>query len=105
MRVLHNITSIVIGRFKQCNPLISNSAKVFKTYAGFHKHGLRHTEEGQLKCEDCDKRFAYKHQLEEHRRVHTDEKPFKCDFCGKASGRQSSNSERHTFEIYMALLT
>ena len=32
----------------------------------------------------CDRKFAYNHELENHKRVHTGETPFECHICGQS---------------------
>ena len=34
-------------------------------------------------CDICDKHFASKQNLKEHRFIHTGQKPYKCDLCGQ----------------------
>ena len=64
--------------------MFNGCSKVFKT-----KFDLKwHTEKVHLKvrkfvCDICDKHFASKQNLKEHRFIHTGQKPYKCDLCGQ----------------------
>ncbi|XP_014471774.1 PREDICTED: zinc finger protein 3-like isoform X4 [Dinoponera quadriceps] len=49
-------------------------------------HMLRHTDKADLpfKCNECDKRFRKKLDLQEHYNIHSGEKPFVCQLCNNA---------------------
>ncbi|XP_058463615.1 zinc finger protein 85-like [Malaya genurostris] len=48
-------------------------------------------------CSECPKRFLYKSLLDKHMRVHTQEKPFQCQQCER-SFSQKVNLEVHLFK-------
>ncbi|XP_025160414.1 zinc finger protein 665-like isoform X4 [Harpegnathos saltator] len=49
-------------------------------------HMLRHADKADLpfKCNECDKRFRKKLDLQEHYNIHSGEKPFVCQLCNNA---------------------
>lgn len=50
----------------------------------------------KFKCDQCDKKFKFKHHLKEHIRIHSGEKPFQCDNCGKRFSHSGSYSSHMT---------
>ncbi|XP_023289759.1 zinc finger protein GLI4 isoform X4 [Orussus abietinus] len=65
---------------------------------------LRHVHGGvkNHKCDICDRGFAMKAAMEDHRRIHTGERPYVCHSCGKTFKTKASlyiHGRTHTDEF------
>ena len=56
--------------------------KTFRLKGDLDRHTKSHTGENLVPCEDCDKIFKTNSELKAHRRLHTGEKPYSCNLCG-----------------------
>ncbi|WP_422489004.1 C2H2-type zinc finger protein [Endozoicomonas sp. ALE010] len=84
-----NIDISIETKLNEPDAQIENSTKVL------------HTVKKYFQCNQCDKRYKRKWDLEEHSRVHTGEKPFKCNVCEKSFGYAFSlkiHTRAHTGE-------
>lgn len=65
------------------------NGKSFDTEIGLKKHMKRHGEK-TLKCDECDKAFFEKPELDAHKRVHSKKRPYSCPRCSKSFTSMSS---------------
>ena len=67
----------------------------FKSKSSFKDHKrAKHSNDNDLQCEFCLKKFANRRNLIRHRRIHTGEKPYGCDFC-EEKFRYKQPAENH----------
>lgn len=66
--------------------------KLFKNSSILSKHMLTHLPESQkpYQCSICSERFAKKHMLKKHKLKHPDEGEYKCDICDKTVRSKSA---------------
>ena len=76
----------------------------YSTNPDMHKAQAGNTKrlgECPLKCNQCNKCFSKKDDLEWHKRMHTGQKPFECDQCGKRfslKGNLNQHKKTHSGE-------
>ena len=62
-------------------------SRVYKTRHSYWSHmSVTHMDDEKKtrhKCDECDKGFPYKDQLNRHKVIHSDVKNYSCSFCGK----------------------
>ena len=77
--------SVVVQKLTHSSETPYKHINVFSPKCHLIKHKLTHTGTGKktLKCEECQKRFSLKSNLNLHKLIHTGEKTFKCDECQK----------------------
>lgn len=65
--------------------------KHFRVSQGLIRH-LKETHQRikNFACDICNRKFATKRNVEEHRRIHTNERPYVCDLCGKTFKQKAS---------------
>ena len=68
--------------------------KVFTLKANLDKHMKVHSGEKLYQCDICQKKFSQKCNLDKHKNIHTGERPFKCEYCDK-SFIQNCNLKKH----------
>ena len=74
--------------------------KSFPRKDWFDKHvTTSHSGDYPYKCQTCEASFAWKQNLNAHRKIHTGAKPFLCRFCGK-SFRESRTLQNHESRIH-----
>ncbi|GFS91470.1 hypothetical protein NPIL_465221 [Nephila pilipes] len=79
--------------------LITDAATTNGDSDKIDKNGLPKNEEKKFCCGVCNRKFGYKHVLQNHKRTHTGEKPFECPQCNKRFTRD------HHLKTHMRLHT
>jgi len=70
-------------------------SKVFSRISGLRRHSkVDHSDVLAYKCTQCDKRYAYRCNLNNHMTTHSELKPFTCESCGLGF-KQNSNLLKH----------
>ena len=64
------------------------------------KHGINPPVK-KYNCEFCEKKFAFKNSLSDHRNTHTGEKPYLCKFCDK--GFSSFGNHRAHENVHLGI--
>ncbi|XP_060524250.1 zinc finger protein 260-like isoform X3 [Cylas formicarius] len=65
--------------------------KQFRVSQGLVRHLKEtHARIKNFACDICNRYFATRRNVEEHRRIHTNERPYVCDLCGKSFKQKAS---------------